>query len=494
MRREDTSEPLKHDTVRALAAATGKVVWVLTPGGALADDSPSWRAHTGQSVDEARGPGWGDAIHPEDRDASRRAWAAAQAPATPYDVELRIRRPNLRYTRARVHAVPVLDAAGAVGEWVATLDEVWLDESVRRNEERLRLATQAAKVAVWEYDFVAGQMTRTENHDGLYGLPPQQVWTYECFTSATHPDDVAPADRAIQESCAPGGPDDYAVDFRVIHADGSTHWLACIGHIFARDASGRATLVRGTLSDVTRLKTVEAELREAVRVRDEFLQIASHELNTPLTPLALKLESLQRLAERGPLTGDAVQRHVDVAKRQMKRLTGLIRDLLDVTRLSHGRLKLTPSEASLPALVRAVVERFAPEAQRVGSPLHLTVDGDVTGHWDVARLEQVVENLLGNALKYGQGKPVSVEVSGSADSARLVVRDEGLGIEAEALPRIFDKFERAHSARHHGGLGLGLFITRQIVDGHGGTIHVTSEPGRGACFEVRLPLRHAPRP
>ncbi|MFP2925987.1 PAS domain-containing protein [Pyxidicoccus sp. 3LG] len=494
MGREVASEPLKHETVRAIARATGTVVWILTPDGALADDSPTWRRHTGQSVEEAAGHGWLDAIHPEDREEASRAWALARAQATPYEAEFRVRRPNQRYTRVRAHAVPVLDSEGRPAEWVATLDEVWLDESVRRNEERLRLATQAAQVAVWEYDFVAGQMTRTENHDGLYGLPHQQVWTYECFTSATHPDDVAAADRAIQEACAPGGPDDYAVDFRVIHADGSVHWLACIGRVFARDTSGRATLVRGTLSDVTRLKAIEAELREAVRVRDEFLQIASHELNTPLTPLALKLESVQRLAERGPLSADAVLRHVEVARRQVRRLAGLIQDLLDVTRLSRGRLRLTPSEASLPALVRTVVERFAAEAQRSGCAIHVTAALDVVGHWDVGRLEQVVENLLGNALKYGQGKPVYVEVKADGDSARLVVRDEGVGIEAEALPRIFDKFERAPSARHHGGLGLGLFIARQIVDGHGGNIRVSSEPGRGATFEVRLPLRPLPRP
>ncbi|HYI02665.1 PAS domain-containing sensor histidine kinase [Hyalangium sp.] len=489
LRRAGAGEALKHDTVRVVAEVTGQVVWALTPEGELADDSPSWRAFTGQGWEEAQGRGWVDAIHPEDREAAENVWREARAQRRPYEVEYRVLRTKHRYTRARMRGAPLLDSEGQVREWIATLAEVWADESVRRSEERLRLATQAAQVAVWEYDFVAGQMTRTENHDALYGLEPQHVWQYDLFTSATHPEDRGLSDRIVQASVAPGGPDDYAFDFRVIWPDGSLHWLAVSGHVFARDASGRATLVRGALIDVTRLKTVEAELREAVRVRDEFLQIASHELNTPLTPLSLKLSNLQRLATAGPPRPEILTQHLEVAQRQVRRLSALIKDLLDVTRLSRGQLQLSPSEVALSELVRAVVEQLAVEAQRVGCEIELVLTPDVIGHWDRGRIEQVVENLLGNALKYGGGKPVRIEVTAHGDRARLTVRDEGVGIDAEALPRIFDKFERAASARHFGGLGLGLFIARQIVDIHGGTLRVSSEPGRGATFLVELPLR-----
>jgi PAS domain S-box-containing protein len=480
---------MEQDTLRTVAELIGQVLWALTPEGELMDDSPSWRALTGQSQEEARGRGWMDVVHPEDRAHFECAWREAQEHSRPYEVECRIRRPNLRYTRACMRGRPVFDPEGRVRGWLATSSEVWADESVRRSEERLRRATEAAQVAVWEYDFIAGQMTRTENHDGLYGLPTQHVWQYDIFVNATHPDDREMSNRIVQASVAPDGPDDYAFDFRAIWPDGSIHWLAVTGHVFARDASGRATLVRGALIDVTRLKRVEAELREAVRVRDEFLQIASHELNTPLTPLALKLSALQQLAARQQSTPEALTKHLEVAQRQVRRLSELVKDLLDVTRLSRGQLQLSLAEVSLPEVVSAVVEQFAAEAQRHGCTIGLSLAREAVGHWDRGRLEQVVENLLGNAIKYGSGKPVHVEVTVDQDRARLVVRDEGIGIEADKLARIFDKFERASSARHFGGLGLGLFIARQIAESHGGKIWALSEPQRGATFVVELPLR-----
>ncbi len=480
---------MEHNTVRVIAELVGQVIWAMTPEGELMDDSPSWRALTGQSWEEAQGRGWMDAVHPEDREHVERAWREARQHSSRYEIECRIRRPNHRYTRASMRGRPVFDSEGRVREWLATSSEVWADESVRRSEERLRLATEAAQVAVWEYDFIAGQMTRTENHDGLYGLPQQHVWQYDIFTNATHPDDRELSNRIVQASVAPGGPDDYAFDFRVIWPDGSIHWLAVSGHVFARDASGRATLVRGALIDVTRLKRVEAELREAIRARDEFLQIASHEINTPLTPLALKLTTLQRLVTEGRTSPELLSKHLETAQRQVRRLSELVKDLLDVTRLSRGQLQLSLSEVSLPQVVRAIVEQFAAEAQRSGCTIELALTGETVGHWDRGRIEQVVENLLGNAIKYGEGKPVHVEVTADPERARLVVRDQGIGIEPEALLRIFDKFERASSARHFGGLGLGLFIVRQIIVAHEGTIQVSSEPGCGSTFTVELPLR-----
>jgi signal transduction histidine kinase len=142
----------------------------------------------------------------------------------------------------------------------------------------------------------------------------------------------------------------------------------------------------------------------------------------------------------------------------------------------------------LSALVREVVSRFAAQAARTNTPLEVNAAEPVVGRWDRIRLEQVASSLLSNALKYGAGRPVHVLVERTPTGARLTVRDEGLGISPEHLPRIFDRFERAVSAEHFGGLGLGLYLTRHLVEAFGGTIRASSEPGKGATFEVDLPL------
>jgi signal transduction histidine kinase len=179
---------------------------------------------------------------------------------------------------------------------------------------------------------------------------------------------------------------------------------------------------------------------------------------------------------------------VDIMRRQVRRLSDLINDLLDVARISGGRLKLHFEEVELASLVRDVVSRFELEAERLGARIEVRADVTFVGRWDRLRLEQVVTNLLSNALKYGAGKPIHVGVEAQGGQARLTVRDEGIGIEPRLRARIFEKFERAVSDRHYGGLGLGLYISRQIIETLGGSIEVESTLGQGATFTVLLPL------
>jgi len=169
-----------------------------------------------------------------------------------------------------------------------------------------------------------------------------------------------------------------------------------------------------------------------------------------------------------------------------------VNELLDVSRMTSGRLVLHPEEVDLAALVQEEVERSRREAQRAGCELRLQVSGSVVSRWDRLRLEQVLSNLLSNALKYGAGRPVEVVLSASESCAVLRVRDEGIGIDPAVQSRIFERFERAVSDRHYGGLGMGLWITREIVTAMGGTIHVESAPEQGATFVVELPRTREP--
>ena len=251
---------------------------------------------------------------------------------------------------------------------------------------------------------------------------------------------------------------------------------------FAQDLAARASVA----IENARLYR---EAREAVRARDEFLSIASHELKTPLTTLQLQIQGVARKLKSFP-EESAVQglaARVGTSERQVERLTALINNLLDISRITAGRLELDLEPVDLAAVAREAAARFRDDLARAGCVLELHADGECPGEWDRLRLEQVVMNLLSNAAKYGAGRPIAIVVDGGEATARFSIRDHGIGIPAEHQGRIFERFERAVSDRHYGGLGLGLWIVRQIVDAFGGTIEVESKTGEGSTFTVLLP-------
>ncbi len=242
-----------------------------------------------------------------------------------------------------------------------------------------------------------------------------------------------------------------------------------------------------------RLEEAEHALQAAVRARDDFLSVASHELKTPLTALLLRVQRLERTVRQQEASGrEPLLGELEAVRRQAAKLDRLAEDLLDVTRMASGPPSLKPSPLDLAALVRETVARSREEAERVGCAVSCSGPEALVGLWDGLRLEQVVTNLLSNALKYGAGKPVTVVLERRGEAALLTVKDEGVGIAPEAQGRIFNRFERAASARNYPGLGLGLWIVREIVCAMGGTIRVESAPERGSRFEVELPVPPVP--
>ncbi|XXX82648.1 ATP-binding sensor histidine kinase [Sorangium sp. So ce134] len=234
--------------------------------------------------------------------------------------------------------------------------------------------------------------------------------------------------------------------------------------------------------------------QEAVRARDEFLTVATHELNTPMTSLTLTLEAVRRAIEPGRRwEPQAMGRKVDRALRQAARLTRLHNELLDVSRNQADRLSLEVVQVDLGAVVNDVIARLKLDLARAGCSVSLRDSGRIVGLWDRARIDQIVTNLLANAMKFGAGKPVEIVVSEEAGTARLAVMDQGIGIDPARQEQIFERFGRAVSDRHYGGLGLGLYISRRIADAHGGSIRVRSAPGAGATFLVELPCAGPPR-
>ncbi len=234
--------------------------------------------------------------------------------------------------------------------------------------------------------------------------------------------------------------------------------------------------------------------QRAISVRDEFLSIASHELKTPLTSLYLQLQLLLR-GVRGETTVAVSPENsallLESCRSQSRRLGRLIDELLDLTRIRAGKLELKLEDVDLTAIVKDVVARLGSERMQSGSKFHLELQSGVLGRWDRTRLEQVVTNLISNAIKYGAGRPitVSLERDGTREVARLSVRDQGLGISPEHQERIFERFERAINAKHISGLGLGLYIVKQIVGALGGEISLRSDVGQGSTFIVELPVQ-----
>jgi light-regulated signal transduction histidine kinase (bacteriophytochrome) len=262
-----------------------------------------------------------------------------------------------------------------------------------------------------------------------------------------------------------------------------------------------ATSLRGTITSLVLARAAELaqlneHLREAVKVRDNFLSMASHELRTPLTVLKMQLGALARgtrALESEPLRQD-MHRRLEVARSQVGRLEKLISDLLDVSHISAGHLRVTLEMVDLGALVEEVLGRHHEQLARSGCTLHLDIEPGVTGRWDRLRLEQVITHLVNNALKYGRGQPIHVTLQQTPEGgARLTVRDHGVGISPEDQVRIFERFQRAVSDKHFAGFGLGLWLVRQVLQALGGHIRVESMPGHGASFTVELPPR-APEP
>jgi signal transduction histidine kinase len=254
---------------------------------------------------------------------------------------------------------------------------------------------------------------------------------------------------------------------------------------------GEVALLGRTFNEMLdQIARQDADLRLAVAARDEFLSIASHELKTPLTPLLLQVQRLQAtLRQTDAPSPTKLASGLEMMDRQVARLTKLVSNLLDISRITSQRLQLERETLDLGTLVREVVARFQHELTRAGCAVTLHAPDGMTGLWDKSRLDQVITNLLSNAMKYGSGKPIEIWVEGDVGVARLRIQDQGIGIAPEDQARIFQRFERAVSVHSYGGFGLGLWIVAQIVDAVGGKIAVNSSPGSGATFIVDLP-RH----
>lgn len=280
---------------------------------------------------------------------------------------------------------------------------------------------------------------------------------------------------------------DCNIEFVAKRKDGSTFDV----HMWARlayDADGNE-IFPTTSVDITDRKKYEINLKKAITARDDFLSIASHELKTPLTSLQLQNQMMMRkiTKDKEPVLVEEWRSFLKRDLKQLERLGRLINDMLDISRINSGNLSIQKATFDLGSVVEDVVQITRDQFVDSGVEIHLKIEETVEGIWDQFRIEQVISNLLINAIKYGNRKPIDVLVKADQDFAYMVFSDHGIGILEKDLNRIFQRFERAVPAKEISGMGLGLHIVKEIVERHGGEVSVHSESGKGSTFTVKLP-------
>jgi PAS domain S-box-containing protein len=352
------------------------------------------------------------------------------------------------------------------------------------SEKRFRVLADAAPVMIWG---ASGGMRRDYfNRPWLdFRGGTQDGESGDGWMNGIHLDDVERVRKTLADAYLAGK--EYKVEYRLRRHDGEYRWIMERG--IPRPPHGAPDFgFLGSCVDITEHKQTEEELKRSLKTRDEFLSAASHELRTPVTALSLNLDVMERKTKAFNAAGEALGGYVETAKRQLQRLTRLVDHMLDVARFTAGKMRFAPEEIDLGKKVQDIIANLRETIAGSGSSVTFHATEPVVGFWDPMQIDSVILNLLTNAIKYGAGKPIEVTVEKRGNVGRLVVRDQGIGIPPESREIIFQRFERGVSDENYAGLGIGLWIVRNFVEAHGGTVKVESVLGAGSSFEVELPL------
>ncbi len=475
---------------RNLAEALPNLVWTDLPDGQCDYLSAQWETYTGIPEEELLGLTWLErVIHPDDRERTLACWTKAVADEGMYDLEYRIRRHDGIYRWFKTRGVPIRDALGRIVKWFGTCtdieDQKQAQAALRENQERLRIALAASDTGTFRWNPQTGEFFGfDDNLKRLFGFAPEdQVRLTENFVDRVHPDDRTRLAAAVDRSRRGA---DFEMEYRVILPDGSVRWLYDRAKM-VRDDAGRPAYLVGACTDITKRKQVEEALKDADRRKDEFLATLAHELRNPLAPIRNALHLMRRTEGDGPMESDRA-----MAERHVVHLARLIDDLMDVARISRGKLVLHKQVLDLHTVVRQAVETARTQIDDRRHHLSVTLpEESIRLEADPTRLEQILWNLLNNAAKYTEpGGQITLSAVRDRGEVVVRVRDTGIGIEPEMLPRLFQMFVQVGEHRKHaqGGLGIGLNLVRRLVKMHGGSIEVHSMgSGTGSEFVVRLP-------
>jgi PAS domain S-box-containing protein len=528
--------------LRQLSNAIPLMVWTANAQGQVDYVNDGWTRYTGLTVEDSCGDNWALIVHRFDVEGAKESWKNAVALGKSFEHQYRIIQASDNQARWHlVRAVPVLGTKGEVLRWFGTATDIddqkraldaqkFLDEasgilgSTLNYKETLQ---SLAELVVSENSDFCNIAMVGEDDEGLttVAVAHKDSKKVNVMKALLQKNPIKIAFRHFgNEVMRLGKPQIYetvtdemlkgvARDkeyFRLMRSLGMRS-VILVPLVGKASPFGLLTLItseerrRYNQSDLKLAQELARraslaienarlyfEMGQALRTRDEFISIASHELKTPLTSLQLQIEIARRQIRKrngDHLTSENMLNILDLNDRQVVKLGRLVEDMLDVSRISLGRLELKRETYDLAEHMREALGRLLPQLSLSGSKFAIRASGPLIGHWDPFRVDQVIVNLLTNASKYGRGKPIEISLRAENGDAVFSIRDHGLGIAREAQDRVFERFERAISASVIGGLGLGLYISRSIVNAHGGTIEVESEIGNGAEFTVRLPRR-----
>ncbi len=476
--------------LKQLANTISQMAWIANPDGSIHWFNDRWYDYTGTTPEEMIGSGWHSVHDPLVLPAALERYAQSLASGEGFQMTFPLRGKDGRFRPFLTLSAPLRDEDGNIVQWfgsntdVSALHEA--ERSLREAEERLRLATLAGHIGIWEWDFATDVVTWSEQLHSLHGLAPGSFGGRAAdFTALVHSDDLPDLWRKIEAAIA--GSTDFFAEFRAMLPDGKCRWLSAWAQVAANERGGTARMVGATIN-IDPYKQAEQALRDSDRRKDEFLAMLAHELRNPLAAIGAASQVMNlRIAE--PVHA---RRASEIISRQVAHMTGLVDDLLDVARVTRGLISIDHAVVDMKLVIEQAIEQSLPLIETFAHVLTTHIDpAPALVRGDRTRLIQALVNILGNAAKYTpRSGHIDLTLQVHGGEIELSVTDDGVGIETALLPHLFQLFVQGArgAGRADGGLGIGLALVKGIVDLHGARVDAFSEgPGTGSRFRMIMP-------